>query len=167
MATISSPSGNNHFSTVTLGVSTMIDSPTLTTLLGSDAAGVFDLNSFTRTKVQNVTDYAISAGGDLGLALTRNYNVAQYTAPDWSSANLFDQSGNFSFTIATAQTATYTRDANVNNVNFRYAGIDSGTITVTYTTVPEPATTLLGGIACLAMLHLRKRERHPRLAAGS
>ena len=155
-ATISSATGDNHFSTVTESVSTTIDSPTLTILLGGDAVGVFDPDSFTKTKSQNVTDYTILAGSTLALSLSRTYNVTQYTAPDWTSANLFNQSGNFSFSVGTSQGANYTRDANADDVNFHYAGIDSGTITVTYTTVPEPAAALLGGIGVLALLRRRR-----------
>ena len=161
-ATVSSSTGSNTFTSLSASVQTVIDCPTLVTLFSSASLDTtpFDVGAYQRTAGHNFVGGSpgviVPAGSPLSSDLTRSYSVSYFTATDSPTLAQFMGSGNMAFDVTSNVIASYIRNSAASDVNFGYAGVDSGAITITYTTIPETSTAILGGLGVLALLRRRR-----------
>lgn len=73
-----------------------------------------------------------------------------------ASAPTFTGPGSVNFNVDTVLTSQFTRDAAGGGVDANFIGPDSGTIKITYTTIPETGAALLGSIGVLLLLRRRR-----------
>ena len=160
--TVSSVSGSNTFTSLSASVQTVIDCPTLATLFSSAGLDTspFDVLAYQKTAGHNFVgsapDVTVTAGTPLTWNLSRTYNTNYFTATDSPTLAQFVGSGNMTFSVTSNVIASYIRSSATSDVNFGYAGVDTGAITVTYTTIPETSTAMLGGLGVLALLRRRR-----------
>ncbi|MEI7954316.1 MAG: hypothetical protein WCJ66_04020 [Verrucomicrobiota bacterium] len=161
-ATVSSASGSNTFTSLSASVQTVIDCPTLVTIFSNAKLDTspFDVGAYQRTAGHNFVggepDLVVMEGSPISSNLTRTYSVNYFNATDSRTLAQFMGSGNMVFDVTSNVIASYIRTSAASDVNFGYAGVDSGTITVTYTTIPETSSAMLGGVGVLALLRRRR-----------
>ena len=145
-----------------LSATTSITSSNLNSALNGlgNYTNQFATNSFSNNVTQNLTtdghDLTVTAGIPLSYNLSRDYSTTQFTSTNAAVLAALTKSGTFGFKVTSAIEADYQQSA-LNNLQFGFTGPDSGTITVTYTSVPEPATPLLGLIP-VTLFVLRRRR---------
>lgn len=155
--TVGSTTGSNTFTTLNASVNTKIDSPDLSSRLAG-ITSVFDFEAFSKASSHTFGAITVASGSPVSSNLTRTYSQTQFTSTDGTALAQFVGTGNFGFNVTSNVQANYVRTAAVDDVIFGYSGVDSGLITVTYTTVPETSSALLGGLGMLALLR-RRRSR--------
>lgn len=164
-ATIGSATGSNFFNMVDVSVSTTISSAGLASRLTSvgqaGSAALFSSSTpFTASDSEYQEDLAVSPGTPASFALTRDYDLTRFSSTNAADLTAFskDTASNITFTVGTNQAASYLRTSATNDLEFEYSGIDSGTITVTYTTVPEPMPWMMLCIGLAGTLLVRRRS---------
>jgi hypothetical protein len=115
---------------------------------------------FTASDSEYQEDLAVSPGTPASFALTRDYDLTRFSSTNAADLTAFskDTASNITFTVGTNQAASYLRTSATNDLEFEYSGIDSGTITVTYTTVPEPMPWMMLCIGLAGTLLVRRRS---------
>lgn len=157
-------SGSQLFTSVTTQATTKLWSTEIDNLLKTSYlshANLFKSASpFISTDEYLAENVTVASGSPIGATLTRNYSELRYTSGSAAEALLLANSGAnpaLTFSVRSEQFGAFTSDTPASDVNYNFAGSDTGTITVTYTTVPEPASALLGGIGFITLLRRRRR----------
>lgn len=163
IATTGVDSGSSDFTSLSASISTHITSP--------DVAAAFSANSPYDLLFSNPYNAISSQTGappsmtvDVGnpwiVSLSRSYDVFRLNALGngaLASALTSASPSSVNFKVDTVLTSQFTRGAAGGSVAANFLGTDSGTITITYTTIPEPGAALIGGLGLLALLRRRRR----------
>ncbi len=158
-------SGSQAFDSASVSVSTKVFSNEIYGILNnagySSQAGLFNTTSaFYSIASNTIYNPTVNVGSPLTVGnLTRTYTTQRYVSISGPEALLLANGGSnpsLTFNIRTEQTGAFERTTTDSDVKFSFSGPDSGTITVTYTTIPEPSAALIGGLGLLCLLRRRR-----------
>ena len=162
VATTGVDTGSSDFSALSASISTHISSSDVATAFSSDSP--YDLlfsNPYaaTSTKVGAPPTMTVDVADPWVVNLTRTYDTYRLNEPTngaLAAALTSVGPGSVNFEVDTVLTSAFTRSVSGGAVDANFVGSDSGTITIIYTTIPEPAAALLGSIGTLLLLRRRR-----------
>jgi hypothetical protein len=146
--------------TSTTGETFISTSFTATTTVGSTDldALLFGYSSYVNEASKSESDLVVANGTPYTTTLTRTASLNRISPANTTAfAPYFNGTGTFAFQIVSDMAVNIVRTDAVDQATIGFNGMDSGKITVTYTTIPESSAALLGGLGVLTLLRRRRR----------